>query len=307
MSKILEMLNYGRKKDSGEVSDERFRPGNFDTGTKEKLANTYIFNQPKNPDNPKEEGTEEILGNNIKNEQSGGARFVPWVIAFLAVFLLILNMAYRGKVSINISFTDDTEPVQEVTGAADSMPGAALQDTAPEQAVEKNSRITAGLIAEGRLNSSLVRKMGFYGGAISRSRITRDGLILYNDGTTEWASVGLDLLKPMDFSRSSLVFFVKGVSGNESLELILRDIEAASYQPQAKSIIFNKDMARDWQFVSIPFEDFEGMCDTRNIKHIGFEFGTQTLLNEPGISIHIKNLAIAENAGQAIKPSVSTR
>ena len=76
---------------------------------------------------------------------------------------------------------------------------------------------------------------------------------------------------------------------------MLRDTGSNTYLPQAKQVIFDRNMARDWQFVSIEFEDFKKACDTHNIKHIGFEFGTQTMFNEPGITIQIKNMCITKN------------
>jgi hypothetical protein len=156
--------------------------------------------------------------------------------------------------------------------------------------------VSIPLIAERRLNRDYIKKLGFYGAASSKSSVIEDGLYLFNDGSAGWASAGLDLAEPMDLSKSSLDFFIKGASGSESLELILRDAEYKSYIPQARNAVFNKNMAREWQFVSIPFNNFNGAYNPKNINHIGFEFGTQTTSNALGVSIYIKNMKIVNNA-----------
>jgi len=55
-------------------------------------------------------------------------------------------------------------------------------------------------------------------------------------------------------------------------------------------------MGKDWQFVSVPFGNFAGLYNVKAIKHIGFEFGTQTTQNEPGSSIYIKNIRIVNDS-----------
>ncbi|MBN1872298.1 MAG: hypothetical protein JW800_06975 [Candidatus Omnitrophica bacterium] len=295
MSKILELLNYNKRKNDNEGADKYIISSDFNSSTKEKLANTYIFNQPVKNGRVKHETGDRLLDRNLENRESRFTKLFPWIIALLAVILLLVNIAYRGKVSVNIQFVGSRADIDNNLEEP-PMPVAPHEAPAKISGDTATSTVKSTLIVDGRLNQALVKKLGFYGGALSMSRMTGDGLILFNDGSAEWASVGIDLLQPMDLSNSTLDFFIKGISGTESLELMLRDVNADSYLPQAKHVIFDRNMGRDWQFVSISFNDFKNACDTKKIKHIGLEFGTQTVFNEPGISIQIKNMRIVKNS-----------
>lgn len=302
MSKILELLNYHRK-NRKETSKEHLDPAaldNFNSDTKEKLANTYIFNPIDKIENIGEGGNGEILPPKRDRETSKSkfVQFLPWLVAFLAVLLLLVNIAYRGKVNVTIEFLKG-ESSQAASNVAESKRGL-TSETGEEAASYLKTTdiapISTALIAEGGLNRFIVKRLGFYGAALSKSRAIRDGLFLFNDGATGWASVGLDFVEPMDLSNSTLDFFVKGKHGNESLNLFLRDAENNSYMPQAHNTIFEENMEREWQFVSIPFNTFDGVYNSKRINHIGFEFGTQTAANEPGASIYIKNMKIVKSA-----------
>ena len=288
MSKILELLNYNRKrgvdkKEGAEDFSEHITAENFDSSTKEKLASTYIFN-PANAakDVIKKQDREITHKHNPRSSRIRFAQLFPWIISFLAVLLLLVNIAYRGKININVEFLDP----KNLSPEKDLISQIERADMAP---------IATSLITEGQLNNYIIKKLGFYGAATSKSKILQDGLYLFNDGTMGWASAGIDLAKPMNLSDTTLDFFIKGAKGNESLELILRDVENNSYMPQAYNIIFNKNMSTNWQFVSIPFKGFDGTYNPKKINHIGFEFGTGTTSNEQGISIYIKKIKMINN------------
>ena len=298
MSKILELLNYTKKrevdkKESRQDFSNYIIPESFDSSTKEKLASTYIFN-PTN-------GSKHIIKKQddaTEHKHPPGqprprnAQFFPWLIAFLAILLLLVNIVYRGKVNIYIDFVNK--------GAGQSPPNA-LQAISPGEDLNAEAKsidiapMSSSLITEGRLNGYIIENLGFYGAALNKSKVLEDGLYLYNDGSTGWASAGIDLTQPMDFSNTTLDFFIKGAKGNESLKLILRDSESNSYIPQAYNDIFNKNMGTDWQFVSIPFKSFNGKYNAEKIDHIGFELGTQTISNESGASMYIKKIKIVKN------------
>ena len=303
MSKILELLNYTKKrevdkKERGEGSSSYVIPESFDSSTKEKLASTYIFN-PTNGSKHiiKKQGDGAEHNHSLVHTRPRNTQFFPWLIAFLAILLLLANIVYRGKVNIYVDFVNEE---------ANQTPPNTLQASSVQKDLNAEAKsidiapISTSLIIEGRLNSYVIKNLGFYGAALNRSKLLEDGLYLFNDGSTGWASVGIDLTQPMDFSNIALDFFIKGVKGNESLKLILRDDESNSYIPQAYNDIFNKNMGTDWQFVSIPFKSFNGKYNAEKIEHIGFEFGTQTTSNELGASIYIKKIKIVENnrAGQ---------
>ena len=300
MSKILELLNYSKikdeieKKGDPEDSSSNFPGEDFDAQTKEKLANTYIFN-PAGPRDPHGKKQTKDVAPSYKEEmhRSGIGSFVPWLISFMAVLLLLANIIYRGKISITINVLKE----ESVLTASEEDSKTPVKASVKEEAKKEIKGLTPllisnALISEGKINDYFVKRIGFYGAASSRSRMTEDGLYLFNDGSSGWASAGLDFAEPMDLSKTTLDFFVKGSGGGESLELILRDVNNKSYMPQAYNTVFKKNMGTDWQFVSISFHDFDGAYSINRINHIGFEFGTQTTSNDPGSSILIKNIKI---------------
>lgn len=300
MSKILDLLNYYKKAGEdkrGDTFSNHLPQEKFDSSTKEKLANTYIFNPIHKIDKVEDAAKKEDKKISLPKHDTGASKgkfiqFFPWLITFLAVILLLVNIVYRGKVNVIIEFVNE-RPIQ--TASAISKDSSLQGEAALEVKSSDATQISINLIGEGEFNRYIIKRLGFYGASLSRSKLLQDGLFLYNDGTTGWASVGLDLAEPMDLSTSTLDFFIKGLYGNESLRLILRDAENNSYLPQADNTIFSKNMARDWQFVSIPFHTFNGNYNPRRINHIGFEFGTQTTSNEPGTSLYIKNIRIVKN------------
>jgi len=302
LSKILELLNYNKKREvdkkEGWKNFSNHAPSEYlDDDTKEKLANTYIFKPTNKSKEIIEQQEKKVLPfkHSIETSKIRFAHLFPWLISFLAVLLLLVNIAYRGKISINIEILNEGA----IQTASDIRQNPPLQKNLISEITSTDanniSPLSTALITEGELNRNIIKKLGFYGAALSKSKMTQDGLLLFNDGTAGWASVGLDFTEPIDLSNSVLDFFIKGASGTESLELFLRDAESNSYMPQATNVVFNKNMAKDWQFVSIPFNTLKGYYNPKMVNHIGFEFGTQTTSNEPGVSIYIKNIKIVKS------------
>ena len=283
MSKILDLLTSSHKKkelDKKEVHESfshHLASENFDSDTKEKLANTYIFNPIENVNNG---STKKTLPHSPVSSKTRLASLFPWLIVFLMVLLLLINIAYRGKINVKIEVLKKSS--EQFTPVA------------PDENYFFAERPAEDIEITG-INGSIVEKLGFYGAASSKSRMMKDELLLVNDGTITWASAGFDLSEPIDSTGRSLDFFVKGKAGGESLELTLRDADSNSYLPQARHTTFHKNMRNEWQFVSVPFSDFDGFYNHERVKHIGFEFGTQTTLNKRGTSIYIKNIRIVKN------------
>ncbi|MBL7071760.1 MAG: hypothetical protein ISS26_06295 [Candidatus Omnitrophica bacterium] len=309
MSKILDLLNYNKWDKSGEPAGrekveelpDHITPQSFDADTRETLANTYIFNSPD-----KSKKAEVQSGKNIAPHKHLAVRphfkflrVFPWLISFLAVLLLLVNIAFRGKIIVNIDVVREMGPesapaLMEKSQAESGKEAVkpAVETFQPRQ--ETGNLKSIYLAMEGRPNRHIVKKLGFYGAAMNKSRLAESSVLLFNDGTAGYASAGFDLSQPMDLSDSTLDFFVKGSFGRESLKLFLRDASSRSYFPQAIKMIFENNMSADWQFVSIPLKGFDGLYDAEKINHIGFEFGTQTTHNDPGASIYIKNLKIVK-------------
>lgn len=297
MSKIVDLLTYKKrgveKKGYEDIFSSKILSENFDIDTKEKIASTYIFNPPNKSENPKKAVSDDSHLSARKVTYSSAKIFhlFPWLISFLAILLLLVNIAYRGKVNIKIEIVGDTG--KKITSESAKITNAqkkSLSDSPAANAVYSPDL----LIANGQANTGIVKRIGFYGAAIRDSKILKDGVSLVNDGTAGWASAGFDMAQPVDLTDSSLQFFVKGATGSESLELILRDSDNNSYLPQAHNRIFDKNIGSEWQFISVPFDSFKGYYNSERINHIGFEFGTQTTSNDPGASIYIRDIKIVK-------------
>lgn len=292
MSKIVDLLTYKKRAAGKKGYEELFPPKiiteNFDTKTREHLANTYIISPLNKSAGIK---NEESIFPNRKTPSNNHKllQLFPWLISLLAIVLLLINIAYRGKVNIKIEFLG----AESGKTASGNMGERAIENPQAQPGGSVSRLYAANsFIFNGETNTHIIKRVGFYGAALRDSKMLKDGVCLINDGTAGWASAGFDLAVPSDLTASSLDFFAKGASGRESLKLILRDADNNSYIPQAQNLIFNKNMGRDWQFVSIPFSKFSGYYNPKRISHIGFEFGTQTTSNDPGSCIYIKNIQI---------------
>ncbi|MDD5680072.1 MAG: hypothetical protein PHI59_02395 [Candidatus Omnitrophica bacterium] len=297
MSKIVDLLTYKKSTSAKKGYEDTFSPKilseNFNTDIKDKIASTYILNSLGKSENLKKDTikNQHPHPNQTAHLSARVFHLFPWLISFMAVLLLLVNIAYRGKINIRI---------EVLGGDAGKMVSDTAKNASPQTNLTMASRskdpvyIPDFLISSGQINNQVIKKIGFYGAALRDSKIMGDGVYLINDGTAGWASAGFDLLEPMDLANDSLEFFAKGLSGHESLELILRDSDNNSYLPQAHNLVFNKNMGSEWQFVSVPFGAFKGYYNPRRINHIGFEFGTQTTYNDSGASIYIKNIKIVK-------------
>ncbi len=298
LSKIADLLTYKKratdKKGYEDIFSSKILSENFDTDTKEKIAGTYIFNPPNKSENLKKAADTDphLFPHKVTHLSAKIFHLFPWLISFLAILLLLVNIAYRGKINIKIEIVGDTSG--KVTSESIKITNAQkklLSDSPSTNAVYYSPDL---LIANGQANAGIIKRVGFYGAAMRDSKILKDGIYLVNDGTTGWASAGFDMAQPADLTNSSLQFFVKGLPGNESLELILRDSDNNSYLPQARSRIFDKNISSEWQFIAIPFDSFKGYYNSKLVNHIGFEFGTQTTSNDPGASIYIRDIKIVK-------------
>lgn len=299
MSKIVDLLTYKKRASDKKGYEDIFSPkilsGNFNTDIKEKIASTYILTPSNKLENLKKDTGENHSPhpNKLTHLSAKIFHLFPWLISFMAVLLLLVNIAYRGKINIKIEVLGN-DSGKAISNTVKSITPP-LHTSSPVASTDVDyAHISDFLILDGQINTQIIRRVGFYGAALRDSKIMTDGVYLINDGTAGWASAGFDLAEPVDVSNGSLEFFVKGLSGNESLEVILRDADNNSYLPQARNLVFNKNMGGDWQFVSVPFGDFKGYYNSKHVNHIGFEFGTQTTSNDQGTSIYIKNIKIVK-------------
>jgi len=68
-----------------------------------------------------------------------------------------------------------------------------------------------------------------------------------------------------------LSFWVKGDSGREKMELLIRDSHALNYSPQVKYKL--PDLTVEWQKIVIPLKEISSKVDLTQLDNIGIAFG----------------------------------
>jgi len=115
-----------------------------------------------------------------------------------------------------------------------------------------------------------------------------------------WGSVGIDLgpvidekstpekIKSADVSNYSyLTFWLRGEKGGEHLEVLFRDANSTTYEPQVKYKV--PDATTEWQEVVIPLDRLSKSVDLKTLVHIGFAFGND-VGNERGAIAYIDDI-----------------
>lgn len=149
------------------------------------------------------------------------------------------------------------------------------------------------IIKEGKENSSLVKKIGFYGyGACVRSQQAQS-IKLINGMQGRWASMGIELVYPVDLRGKQIVLELKGRQGGEKFELTFRDKFAQDYNPQLV-LVPEEEALPHWQRVKVRFEEHQSEIDLSCVVHIGLEFGFSTVQNPANSTLFVKDIIIED-------------
>ena len=126
-----------------------------------------------------------------------------------------------------------------------------------------------------------------------------------------WGSFSMDLGKTIDVAPvpkkveskdvsafKYLTFWVKGVNGEEKMELLFRDSHAVSYMPQAKYEV--KDITAEWKKEVIPLAEIKRMgIDLKSLDNIGIAFGPD-VGNAPGAAVYLDDFSFTDDPGKGI-------
>lgn len=149
----------------------------------------------------------------------------------------------------------------------------------------------AVIMQNGKEDSDLVQKLGFYGACVH----SREGqaLKLINGSFRTWSCMGMDFSRPLDLRQKQIVLTIKGKQGGEKLELTFRDKFAASYDPQLV-IVRDEGLSDDWKRIIIRPKEHPGEIDLSNVTHIGLEFGFATVQNPAQSTLYVKDISIED-------------
>jgi len=149
------------------------------------------------------------------------------------------------------------------------------------------------IIKNGKKDSALVKKIGFYGACVHSQQ--EHSIKLINGSFRKWSSMGIDFAYPVDLRGKKIVLELKGKQGGERLDLIFRDKFAPDYNPQLELAAEEKSVSPDWQQIKVTLGKHQPEIDLSSVVHMGLELGSSTVQNPVQSTLFIKNIVI-ENA-----------
>jgi len=147
------------------------------------------------------------------------------------------------------------------------------------------------IVQDGREDSALVKKIGFYGGCVHSYQ--EGSIKLVNGSFCTWSSMGIDFAFPLDLRGKQIVFKLKGKRGGENLELTFRDKFAKGHTPQLV-IAPEEGLLPDWKKVNIVLERQKANIDLSQVVHLGLEFGFSTVQNPAQSTLFVKDIIIED-------------
>ncbi|MBL7070981.1 MAG: hypothetical protein ISS26_02265 [Candidatus Omnitrophica bacterium] len=121
-----------------------------------------------------------------------------------------------------------------------------------------------------------------------------------------WGSFAMDLGSTIDITTTPkkvesldasgykfIVFWAKGESGGEKMELLVRDGHALDYDPQIRYRL--PDLTAQWQRIMIPLAQISGKVDLSQLDNLGIAFG-KDVGNMQGDIAYIDDFIFTNNA-----------
>ena len=201
---------------------------------------------------------------------------LPWLIACIAVAVAITAMFTKSKLDVRVMILSEI-PSVTVEG------GRINFDNLKDKGVF--------LVKGTDVNNELVKNTAFEGDAASGSRTTEDHVVLSNAKASGWANYAIELKEPVDLNRLDLKFVARGISGGESLGVVIVDADKRSYRMEHNAAT---KLTREWQLYKINFRPVSKAVDLASISAIKFEFGTLTAGNKAGATVLLKDIYLSK-------------
>ncbi len=148
------------------------------------------------------------------------------------------------------------------------------------------------ILNKGSINKDLVRTIQFRGYAKEgKSSISKNMVILNNPQKYNWADVSMDFKFPIDVSSRDLSLSLRGNTGGEKINIVLRDASNRSFRTDDISVPYN------WSNKTIPLEKRGSNIDMTKVDHLRIETGyvgessgqKDSLIN---VMIYVKDISL---------------
>lgn len=122
------------------------------------------------------------------------------------------------------------------------------------------------IIEGGIFNRDIIRRISFGGQAKNRqSNLGQDRITVSNPKKYKWADLSIDFRFPLDLSERRLKMSLKGKTGGEKVNLVLRDTRSKSFKINSLSL------SSDWRETGIDLSDASRQIDLSSINHMRIE------------------------------------
>lgn len=160
-------------------------------------------------------------------------------------------------------------------------------------AITGDNSYGTSIVADGREDPAIVKKLGFYGGCVSAQK--EQSIQLINGSSCNWSSMGIDFVYPIDLRGKRIVLKLKGKQGGERLELTFRDKFAKGYEPQLVLLPDQETLSSDWRNIKVSFAQEEKKMDLSSVVHLGLEFGSATVQNPANSVLFVEDIIIEDD------------
>lgn len=158
-------------------------------------------------------------------------------------------------------------------------------------AISTQEALASVIMEDGREDSGLVARIGFYGACVHTYQ--EQSLKLINGSHRNWSSMGIDFVYPLDLRGKQIVVKLKGKLGGEKLLMIFRDQGAKDYNPQLV-LIPEESTSCYWQNIRVVLGGDQPDIDLSQVVHMGLEFGSSTAQNPANSTLFVKDIIIKD-------------
>ncbi len=129
-----------------------------------------------------------------------------------------------------------------------------------------NARVIV-LANGGVINREITQSAEFRGYARGSSKFSKECIVLSNSRKYNWADFTIDFKFPIDFGKRTLSFLLKGKTGGERVNLVLKDSRNRSMR------LGDISLAANWKEEVIQLAKIGKDIDLSSITHIRIEYG----------------------------------
>ena len=212
-------------------------------------------------------------------EKNRAASAIPWVITSVAFLITAVALFSTKRLLIDVRVIDDKTLVRSYDDEALPL------SSPPASSVEES-------VATDTTQNIPLDQLVFEGAAILQSSKDSRRLTLVNSSVSPFARAVYHPQRPLDLSKSKMVFEVRGGKGGEKLAIAIKDRGNLQAFKKGFFIPTPEGLSTEWQTSEVSLVDLNENFDLKNIVSLRFEFGTKDTSNRSGDTIYVRNLRI---------------